>query len=161
MKRDTFLKIMPGTTGLPMLRLPMASMFQNNKKHIPVEAHVWVYAQYQPDYDVSSILPGIFSDMKYARMDGVETMHQPLRKEETTKLIAELIDQYQLPLTGTSYGEQCGTVPCIKRSWKMLKISWETWKRSKAGPLAYRSENPRAGQKQEMSWTHKLNCWKS
>ena len=67
-------------------------------------AHVWIYASTQPGYDVSSILPQIFADMKYAGLDGVETMEHPLRKEETTKLIAELIDQHQLPLLGTSYG---------------------------------------------------------
>lgn len=44
--------------------------------------------------------------MKYAGIDGVEIMHHPLRKEETTKIIADLIDQYQLPLIGTSYGDQ-------------------------------------------------------
>jgi sugar phosphate isomerase/epimerase len=42
--------------------------------------------------------------MKYAGLDGVETMEHPLRGEETTRLIGELIEQYQLPLLGTSYG---------------------------------------------------------
>ncbi len=92
--------------GLAVLGLPaMASAF-GKRRSIPVGAHVWVYAKHQPDYDVSPILPQIFADMKYAGLDGVETMEHPLRKEVTTQIIKELIDQYQLPLIGSSYGAQ-------------------------------------------------------
>ncbi len=74
-----------------------------NKK-ITVGAHVWVYAATQPEYDVSPILSQIFSDMAYAGLDGVETMEQPLRSTVYTKQIMELIDQFGIKLTGSSYG---------------------------------------------------------
>jgi sugar phosphate isomerase/epimerase len=65
-----------------------------------------VYAKSQPGYDVSPVLPQIFSDMKYAGLDGVETMEHPLRSEETTRLIGELIEEHKIPLLGSSYGAE-------------------------------------------------------
>ena len=73
---------------------------------IPVGAHVWVYASNMPDYDVTPLLDQIFSDMKYAGLDGVELMEQPLRKPESVKTIAALIKQHQIPLIGISYGAE-------------------------------------------------------
>lgn len=106
MNRNEFIKTTLGIAGLAAMGLPaMASAF-GKKGRIPVGAHVYVYAVHQPGYDVSPILPQIFSDMKYAGLDGVETNQHPLRKEVTTKIIKELIDQYQLPLIGSSYGAQ-------------------------------------------------------
>jgi sugar phosphate isomerase/epimerase len=106
MNRSEFIKSTLGIAALAAMGLPaMASAF-GKKGSIPVGAHVWVYAKHQPGYDVSPILPQIFSDMKYAGLDGVETMEHPLRYEATTKIIRELIDQYQLPLIGSSYGAQ-------------------------------------------------------
>jgi sugar phosphate isomerase/epimerase len=106
MNRNEFIKTTLGLAGLAAMGFPaMASAF-GKKGSIPVGAHVWVYAKHQPGYDVSPILPQIFADMKYAGLDGVETMEHPLRKESTTKIIRELIDQYQLPLIGSSYGAQ-------------------------------------------------------
>ncbi len=106
MNRSEFLKTTLGLAGLTAMGLPtMASAF-GKKGSIPVGAHVWVYAKHQPGFDVSPILPQIFSDMKYAGLDGVETMEHPLRKEATTKIIKELIDQYKLPLIGTSYSAE-------------------------------------------------------
>jgi sugar phosphate isomerase/epimerase len=77
---------------------------RNPAKKIPVGAHVWVYAASMPNYDVSPILSQIFSDMAYAGFDGVETMEHPLRSTVYTKQIKELIDQYRIGLTGSSYG---------------------------------------------------------
>lgn len=106
MNRSEFIKTTLGLTGLAAMGLPtMASAF-GKKGSIPVGAHVWVYAKHQQGYDVSPILPQIFADMKYAGLDGVETMEHPLRSEANTKIIRELIDQYQLPLIGSSYGAQ-------------------------------------------------------
>lgn len=106
MNRNEFIKTTLGLAGLAAMGFPtMASAF-GKKGTIPVGAHVWVYAKHQPGYDVSPILPQIFSDVKYAGLDGVETMEHPLRNEATTKIIKELIDQYQLPLIGSSYGAQ-------------------------------------------------------
>ena len=106
MNRNEFIKTTLGIAGFAAMGFPaMASAF-GKKGRFTVGAHVWVYAKHQPGYDVSPILPQIFSDMKYAGLDGVETMEHPLRKEATTKIIGELIDQYQLPLIGSSYGAQ-------------------------------------------------------
>lgn len=90
--------------GLAALGFPAFALSAAKKKKLFVGAHVWIYASTQPGYDVSNILPQIFSDMKFAGLDGVETMEHPLRNEATTKIITELIEQYNLPLLGTSYG---------------------------------------------------------
>jgi sugar phosphate isomerase/epimerase len=71
-----------------------------------VGAHVWVYAATQPGYDVSPILPQIFSDMAYAGFDGVELMEKPLRSPEYTRQIKELIEKNRIKLLGTSYGAE-------------------------------------------------------
>lgn len=104
MNRKEFLKTSLGALGFATFGFPAMAAAIGKKRKLPVSAHVWIYASTQPGYDVTPILPQIFSDMKYAGLDGVETMEHPLRKEETTKLIAELTEQYQLPLLGTSYG---------------------------------------------------------
>lgn len=104
MNRKEFLKITLGISGLAAVgihNLPAAAL---KKRKLPVGGHVWVYAKDQPGYDVSPVLPQIFSDMKYAGLDGVETMEHPLRNEETTERIGELIEKYQIALLGSSYG---------------------------------------------------------
>lgn len=75
-------------------------------KKIVVGAHVWIYANHQPGYDVSPILSQIFSDISYAGFDGVETMEHPLRSTVCTKQIRELTDQYKIKLIGSSYTGQ-------------------------------------------------------
>lgn len=104
--RNEFIKTTIGAAGLAALGFPAMASFSSKKKKLFVGAHVWIYASTQPEYDVSNILPQIFSDMKYAGLDGVETMEHPLRKEATTKIISELIEQFSLPLLGTSYGAE-------------------------------------------------------
>ncbi len=104
MNRNVFLRTSMGALGFAALGFPAIACAAGKRKKLPVGAHVWIYASTQPGYDVSPILPQIFADMKYAGLDGVETMEHPLRKKETTQLIGELIEQYQLPLLGTSYG---------------------------------------------------------
>jgi len=106
MNRNEFLKTTLGIAGLATIGFPALASTFGKKGRFPLGAHVWVYAKSQPGYDVSPVLPQIFSDMKYAGLDGVETMEHPLRKEATTKIIKELIDQYQLPLIGSSYSAQ-------------------------------------------------------
>ena len=104
MNRNEFLRTSLGALGFAALGFPAMSCTSGKRRKLPVGAHVWIYASTQPGYDVSPILPQIFADMKYAGLDGVETMEHPLRKEETTTLIGELIEEHQLPLLGTSYG---------------------------------------------------------
>lgn len=104
MNRKEFLKTSISVVGLSAIGIPALADVLSLKKRNLIGAQVWVYAKHQPGFDVSPILPQIFSDMKYAGIEGIETMQHPLRKESTTKIIRELIDQYQLPLIGTSYG---------------------------------------------------------
>ncbi|MHC4240893.1 MAG: sugar phosphate isomerase/epimerase family protein [Planctomycetota bacterium] len=75
----------------------------SSKTRITVGAHVWVYAAKQPEYNVTPVLPQIFSDLKYAQIDGVELMHNVLRKRETVERIGELSEKYELPVIGTSF----------------------------------------------------------
>jgi sugar phosphate isomerase/epimerase len=104
MDRKEFLKATLGAATLAALGFPATASLAPKKKKTFVGAHVWIYASTQPGYDVSNILPQIFADMKYAGLDGVETMEHPLRSAATTKTIGELIEQHNLPLLGTSYG---------------------------------------------------------
>lgn len=73
------------------------------KNRVPVGAHVWVYAAKQPEYNVTPVLPEIFADLKYAAIDGVELMHNVLRKPETVEHIGELSQKHELPVIGTSF----------------------------------------------------------
>ena len=104
MNRSEFLRTGMGALGLASLGFPALACTAGIRRQLPVGAHVWIYASTQPGYDVSPILPQIFADMNYAGLDGVETMEHPLRREDTTSLIGELIEQHELPLLGTSYG---------------------------------------------------------
>jgi len=93
-------------TGMAALGFPEVNPSAGKSSAIPVGAHVWVYASHMPEYDVTPILDQIFSDMKYAGLDGVELMEQPLRKQDSVKAIAGLIKQHQIPLIGISYGAE-------------------------------------------------------
>ncbi len=81
----------------------LAAVGDSKKKRIPVGAHVWVYAAKQPEYNVTPILPEIFPDLKYAGIDGVELMHNVLRKRETAERIGELSRKHELSVIGTSF----------------------------------------------------------
>ena len=81
----------------------LGTVGDSGKKRITVGAHVWVYAAKQPEYNVTPVLPQIFSDLKYAQIDGVELMHNVLRKRETVERIGELSQKYELPVIGTSF----------------------------------------------------------
>ena len=77
-------------------------IFTPNK--IPVYAHLWVYAsRYPPDWDCTPILDDVFSDLKYAGIEGVEIMEILLRHDDAVSRFNDLIRKYELPVTGTSY----------------------------------------------------------
>ncbi len=71
---------------------------------VVVGAHPWVYAATQPGYDITPILPGIFADMAYAGMEGIELMHTALRPADAVERIGELAQKHRLPVIGTSFG---------------------------------------------------------
>ena len=75
-----------------------------NKNTVPVYAHLWVYAsRYPPDWDCTPIMDTVFSDLKYAGMQGVEVMEIHLRHDDAVNRFNELIQKYSLPVTGASY----------------------------------------------------------
>lgn len=72
---------------------------------IAVCGHLWVYASRFPaPYDCSAILEEVFSDLKYAGIEGVELMEVELRHDDAVDRIQSLIQKYHLPVFGTSYG---------------------------------------------------------
>lgn len=76
----------------------------NAATKIPVYAHLWVYAsRYPPDWDCTPILDTVFSDLKYAGLEGVELMEILLRHDDAVTRLNDLIHKHQLPVTGTSY----------------------------------------------------------
>ena len=75
-----------------------------SKKKVLVGAHPWVYAATQLNYDIYPVLDGIFADMSYAGLDGIELMHTALRYPDAVERIAALSKKHNLPVIGTSFG---------------------------------------------------------
>ena len=73
-------------------------------KKVIVGAHPWVYAAVRPKRDIYPILDNIFSDMKYAGMDGIELMHTALLHAGAVERIKHLCDKHKLLVIGTSFG---------------------------------------------------------
>ena len=73
-------------------------------KNVVVGAHPWVYAARQPGYEIYAILDGIFADMAWAGLDGIELMHTALRPEGAVERIGELSAEHGLAVIGTSFG---------------------------------------------------------
>jgi len=69
-----------------------------------LSGHVWVYAsKFPPDWDCTPVLDQVFSDFKYAGYRGAELMESNLRNDEAILRLPELIERYDIPVTGTSY----------------------------------------------------------
>jgi sugar phosphate isomerase/epimerase len=84
------------------LMLSNKNFFTENK--VPVYAHLWVYAsKYPPDWNCTPILDTVFSDLKYAGLEGVEVMEILLRQDDAVLRFNDLIHKYNLPVQGTSY----------------------------------------------------------
>jgi sugar phosphate isomerase/epimerase len=73
------------------------------KTKIPVGGHPWLYAKFRPNYDITAILEDIFSDFRYAGMDGIELIYTVIQKQETVERVAALSSKYKLPVIGMSY----------------------------------------------------------
>jgi len=105
--RRNFLKTSTKLVGaFPALSVVNQNLFatKNNLLKIPVYAHLWVYAsRYPPDWDCTPILDDVFSDLKYAGIEGVEVMEILLRHENAVTRFNDLIHKHALPVTGTSY----------------------------------------------------------
>lgn len=76
----------------------------SSHKRVLVGGHPWVYAATQPNYDIYPILDQIFADMHYAGLDGIELMHTALRYSNAVEHVATLLEKYNLPVIGTSFG---------------------------------------------------------
>jgi sugar phosphate isomerase/epimerase len=75
------------------------------EKAIKVNAHLWVYAsKFPPHWDSTPDLEKVFSDLRYAGIDGVELMDINLRHDDAVDNINRLIKKYNFPVSGSSYG---------------------------------------------------------
>lgn len=81
--------------------------FRNNNKvenDVVLSGHLWVYAsKYPPDWDCTPILDQVFRDFQYAGLNGVEVMESILRHDDVVSRVDDLIQKYNMPVTGTSY----------------------------------------------------------
>jgi len=70
-----------------------------------ISAHIWVYASaFPPNWDATPVLEKAFSDLHAAGLDGVELMEVVLRHDDAVEHLSRLAKQYDLPVTGASYG---------------------------------------------------------
>ena len=75
------------------------------QQQVDICAHLWVYAsKYPPDWDATPALETIFSDLSYAGIQGLELMESILRHDDAVSRLKELIQQYGVPVSGSSYG---------------------------------------------------------
>jgi sugar phosphate isomerase/epimerase len=79
-----------------------AGLFQFKPK---LSAHMWVYAsKYPPQWDATADLEKVFGDLHLAGFDGVEIMDVNLRHDDSVEHLRRLVNQYELPVSGASYG---------------------------------------------------------
>jgi len=70
-----------------------------------ISAHLWVYAsKHPPTWDATPDLETIFSDLHLAGYDGLELMDVILKHDDAVEHLGRLQKQYNLPVTGSSYG---------------------------------------------------------
>ncbi|HEX6224020.1 MAG TPA: sugar phosphate isomerase/epimerase family protein [Chryseolinea sp.] len=101
LSRREFLK---SSAGLTVLSLLGPDSFGLSAGKVQVCGHLWVYAsRYPPNWDCTPILDQVFSDFRYAGIEGLEMMESNLRHPDVVPRVRELIDKYKLPVTGTSY----------------------------------------------------------
>jgi len=103
--RRVFLKTSATFTGAVLVNGLFDPVGISERKAKPaVDGHLWVYAsRYPPDWDCTPILDEVFSDLKYAGIDGVEVMESVLKHEGSVERLKALIKKYELPVSGTSY----------------------------------------------------------
>lgn len=72
---------------------------------VKVSGHLWIYAsKYPAPYDCSPVLEQVFADIKVAGLAGIELMKPNLQHDDAVSRISALIDKYDLPVTGCSFG---------------------------------------------------------
>jgi sugar phosphate isomerase/epimerase len=105
--RRTFLKnsaaIASGAFLAPFVETDVFGDGKINKK-VKLSGHLWQYAsKYRPTHDCTPILDQVFSDFKYAGLEGVELMDVNLKYKDSVANLSGLIEKYNLPVTGTSF----------------------------------------------------------
>ncbi len=99
--RRQFLKTSGAISGAAFLGDLMAS---SPSGKVRVNGHLWIYAsKFPPNWDSTPVLEQVFSDFKYAGIEGVELMEVNLRHEDVVSGVKELIEKYGAPVTGSSY----------------------------------------------------------
>ncbi|MEX2234504.1 MAG: TIM barrel protein [Cyclobacteriaceae bacterium] len=101
--RREFLKTSGSLGGATLLSSFLGGCSGNG--NVRVNGHLWIYAsKFPPNWDSTPVLDQVFSDFKYAGIEGVELMEVNLRHNEAMSNIGALIEKYELPVTGSSYG---------------------------------------------------------
>ncbi|HEX8037880.1 MAG TPA: TIM barrel protein [Chryseosolibacter sp.] len=99
--RRQFLKTSGALTGAVLTGDVLAS---SSSRKVRVNGHLWIYAsKFPPDWDSTPVLDQVFSDFKYAGIEGVELMEVNLRHENAVAELKALIQKYGVPVTGSSY----------------------------------------------------------
>jgi sugar phosphate isomerase/epimerase len=76
----------------------------SGSSRVRVNGHLWIYAsKFPPNWDSTPVLEQVFSDFKYAGIEGVELMEVNLRHDDAVSRLREFIEKYEVPVTGTSY----------------------------------------------------------
>jgi sugar phosphate isomerase/epimerase len=100
--RREFLKRSAAFGGLGLLTQSLTGC--SSPGAVRVSGHLWIYAsKFPPHWDATPVLDQVFSDFKYAGIEGVEIMDVNLRRNDAISNIGALIEKYNLPVTGTSY----------------------------------------------------------
>jgi sugar phosphate isomerase/epimerase len=105
--RRTFIKnsaaLASGAFVSPLLSTNASGINLLNKA-VDVSGHLWQYASaYRPSHDCTPILDQVFSDFKYAGLEGVELMDINLKHTDAVENLSRLIKEYDVPVTGTSF----------------------------------------------------------
>jgi sugar phosphate isomerase/epimerase len=103
--RRRFIKTSSALLASTLLTKNLSARGFNNA--VPVSGHLWIYAsKYPPDsgYDCTPVLETIFSDFKYAGIDGLELMEAILRHDDAVQKLTDLSGKYGVPVSGSSYG---------------------------------------------------------
>ncbi len=91
--------LLPANFSLPALPAKSAPF------RAKISAHMWVYAStYPPPFDGTPELERAFRDLYLAGYDGIELMEVILRHDDSVERLNRLMKQYDLPVTGCSYG---------------------------------------------------------
>ncbi|MFC4213069.1 TIM barrel protein [Pedobacter petrophilus] len=97
--------LLTGAFLVPSFLGACASTKDLAKSTVKVNGHLWIYAsKYPPNWDSTPDLEKAFSDMSAAGIDGIELMDINLTHDDSVKNIKHLIDKYNFPVSGTSYG---------------------------------------------------------